>query len=1304
MPAGAVPAGTDAFIQGQVTDSDGVGISGMTVTAYNAANSICCLGGQTATTDSAGDYSIDVSYGSWIIEITDYSSGAYLGGWYSTSGLVDGSDQATPVAVTAGNVTVNMSLVAAPRIMGDVTNASSIGLANIGVYLYGGSATLSNLEGTAETAADGSFAFETIPGGTYSVCFEDPTGTYANGCFGESGLVYINSEATLITVGSADVIVDVQLPVTVSISGLVTDTHGNPLADVNVIAYYEGQPTGSGAYTGDDGAYSITLLHPGVTTISMVRTGQPTVWYAASGPTYDSGAATAIVVGSSDLTLNLVLPDPVQLSGVVTAGGGGLSGLEVDVYRNGSYYGQTVTATGGSYSLVVVPGAYEVGYYDSTFTYASGWYSENGFTADPSKASVITITTADVTNLDVTLPASEYVLGAVTDPSGTGLASGYVEAWVDGAFYAASYTASDGSYAVPVASGSCTLWVFDLAEVYAGGWWSGSSVTSDPTKARALTIGSADVSGINIAMKSAAHISGRISGSGGGGSVDGFFVEAFAGGSSISFAFADSSGNFSIPLLPGTYTVWADDHLSPDGSSWTVYAGGWYGSSGFTTDEASTKTLSVASSATVTVNMVLPAAVYIQGTIYDRYRNYLSGIDVDVIVDGYFYVSGSGGPYSVRVAPGQSYVVYFSDPQGTYAGGYYSTNGFTPVMGSATAVAVATGDVTGIDIELPTAVHIAGNVTNAGSTGLSGVDAYACVTGSNDCYMDSTGSSGTYSIPVAPSESYTLVFFDPSGVYAGGYYGSGGYTATEASAVPVDVATADVSGINVTLPKLAAWTISLKAGATLVSPGTAVALTAQANQDVGLTPFFIVLLDANGSVIAACDDGTTCAASVSSASAAVRTYSAVIGYAGGSSPKATSGSVTVAWVTVSAASSYTAISPRRVLDTRATVKSGNPTNIGLSGKFTAGTVRKFGVAGAKYAGGGSAVAVPANAIAVTGNLTIVNETAPGVVDLGPAASATGTTSTLSFVKGDTRANNVTLALASDGSLSAVYRSTSGATTDLIFDLTGYFLAGTSGATYHSLAPGRVLDTRKTVASGNPTHIGPLNKLANRVVGTFPVAGVKALGWTSALVPSTAVAVTGNITVTDATSLGYAALGPTMTTSPSTSTVNVAKGTNVANGVTVALKSGKLQVVWCGTTGSSADVIFDVTGYFTSGAGGLSFHGISPVRVLDSSGSMGLTGPFASRTARLFVVPGVPAGSSGIAGNLTLLLPTANGWALVSPEIVASPASSTVNASSGHSEANGFDVALGSTGQVALEWAGTTGSTANLALDVTGYWK
>ncbi|MBI2776449.1 MAG: hypothetical protein HYX57_04160, partial [Chloroflexi bacterium] len=47
-------------------------------------------------------------------------------------------------------------------------------------------------------------------------------------------------------------------------------------------------------------------------------------------------------------------------------------------------------------------------------------------------------------------------------------------------------------------------------------------------------------------------------------------------------------------------------------------------------------------------------------------------------------------------------------------------------------------------------------------------------------------------------------------------------------------------------------------------------------------------------------------------------------------------------------------------------------------------------------------------------------------------------STLNFPAGDTRATGVTVTLGPDGSLAAVYKAASGATVQLIFDVTGYY--------------------------------------------------------------------------------------------------------------------------------------------------------------------------------------------------------------------------------------------------------------------------
>ena len=126
--------------------------------------------------------------------------------------------------------------------------------------------------------------------------------------------------------------------------------------------------------------------------------------------------------------------------------------------------------------------------------------------------------------------------------------------------------------------------------------------------------------------------------------------------------------------------------------------------------------------------------------------------------------------------------------------------------------------------------------------------------------------------------------------------------------------------------------------------------------------------------------------------------------------------------------------PTRVLDTR--------TGTGLSGPFTNHAARTFTVSG-----------VPADATAVTGNLTVTGQTSLGYLFIGPVATNNPTSSTLNFPVGDDRANAVTVALGAGGTLSITFVAPSnGPTAHAIFDVTGYFTPDTSGATYHALSP------------------------------------------------------------------------------------------------------------------------------------------------------------------------------------------------------------------------------------------------------------
>jgi subtilase family serine protease len=121
---------------------------------------------------------------------------------------------------------------------------------------------------------------------------------------------------------------------------------------------------------------------------------------------------------------------------------------------------------------------------------------------------------------------------------------------------------------------------------------------------------------------------------------------------------------------------------------------------------------------------------------------------------------------------------------------------------------------------------------------------------------------------------------------------------------------------------------------------------------------------------------------------------------------------------------YHATSPARVLDTRV--------GTGLSGPFGSHAARTFQVTG----NGG----VPANATAVTGNLTVTGQTSSGYLFIGPVANNNPTSSTLNFPVGDDRANAVTVALGTGGTLSVTYVGANNSqSAQVIFDVTGYFV-------------------------------------------------------------------------------------------------------------------------------------------------------------------------------------------------------------------------------------------------------------------------
>jgi hypothetical protein len=381
---------------------------------------------------------------------------------------------------------------------------------------------------------------------------------------------------------------------------------------------------------------------------------------------------------------------------------------------------------------------------------------------------------------------------------------------------------------------------------------------------------------------------------------------------------------------------------------------------------------------------------------------------------------------------------------------------------------------------------------------------------------------------------------------------------------------------------------------------------------------------------------------------------------------------------------YVPITPLRVLDTRSGVG-------GLAGKFTNGQARTWQVGGI----GG----IPANAVAVTGNVTVTQQTASGFVAVTPTATNTPPSSSINFPVGDNRANNLTVALSSTGTLSATYKAaTAGKQTHLIFDVTGYFLADETGATFSTITPVRVLDSRH--------DIGLTGAFANKVPRPLQITG--------GAIPATAIAITGNLTVTQQSAAGFLAVTTTPTATPATSTLNFPVGDNRANGVYAPLTAGgALSIVYVsGTAGAHTHVILDITGYFEQGLGGLHFFPLNPARIMDTrnsgSGSH-LVGVFHAGTNRTLGVVGhwgVPAGAKAVSGNLTVTGQTGSGFVAATKTPTNTPATSTLNFPLGDTRANGLVTPLGGLGETVtyLVYVGAAGKTTHLILDLSGYFE
>jgi hypothetical protein len=172
-----------------------------------------------------------------------------------------------------------------------------------------------------------------------------------------------------------------------------------------------------------------------------------------------------------------------------------------------------------------------------------------------------------------------------------------------------------------------------------------------------------------------------------------------------------------------------------------------------------------------------------------------------------------------------------------------------------------------------------------------------------------------------------------------------------------------------------------------------------------------------------------------------------------------------------------------------------------------------------------------------------------------------------FPTGDIRANNLTTPLAADGTVSIVFvGAATSATTDVVLDVTGYFLNDTTGARYFPIAPARAADSRINSGLNGP--------ISSREPVTLRISGGQIP------VPADAQAITGNVAIVGQQVGGHVSIVPSAVIA-GTSTLNVPANDIRANGFVVALNSGSIGLSFIAS--GTANFVVDVTGCFAGGS-------------------------------------------------------------------------------------------------------------------------
>ncbi|MDQ3009631.1 MAG: putative Ig domain-containing protein [Acidobacteriota bacterium] len=395
---------------------------------------------------------------------------------------------------------------------------------------------------------------------------------------------------------------------------------------------------------------------------------------------------------------------------------------------------------------------------------------------------------------------------------------------------------------------------------------------------------------------------------------------------------------------------------------------------------------------------------------------------------------------------------------------------------------------------------------------------------------------------------------------------------------------------------------------------------------------------------------------------------------------------------------YPLTSPVRLLDTRGNVISPNACTVNGSQPIAANT--------SLLQMARSTCAIPANAQAITGNVTTVTS-GGGYLTLYPSGAVRPTVASINYNPNEIVNNVFTAGLgAADGKFN-IYALNS---TDTIIDVTGYYAppSGT-GLYFHPLpAPVRLLETRAGLSPPVVGCVQPGAPLAGNADSLQTATGA------CTGIPAAARAIVGNATTVSPQGGGYLTLFPADASRPLIGSSNYDTGQIVNGPFTTGLSaSGQFKVFTLATT----DLVIDVLGYYSAevtdanGAGLLFTPLAHPVRLLETRNVLGFPGCFKPNAPlngnQVYIQSArgtcdgltIPTTALGVVGNATVVSPAAGGYLTLWPSTAAQPTVATANYNGGQIVNRHFIVGLGNADGAFKMFSY---ATTDLVIDLTGY--